>query len=301
MLRHSPKRKAGDDMNYKIEQYLDTVCNWLPTIKLRRRTRNELTEHFEDILDDYEEQGIEEEEAVNRAIEAMGDPNELHKKLKKAHKDLLFYVRLRNLVILLLVLFLFFKAFNYIRNELYIYCRGTTFEQAEKALYEDKTYINEEIKFLCEQEYNGKIYYIYYSKNIRNNKFTDYKDNYDYCLYTVETVHAFGRDFHDKFIYTSQYGEVRTVPSIYNDILYTTIDRKYYKFVEPMDAEYFTVDLIPLDRLYGKHTTTSHSDMQQSEFYKMPKTPGAAVIEAPDGFQLSSVRMYDENKQEIPR
>lgn len=305
-------------MNTKIESYLNTVCNHLPTKKLRKRTRNELSEHFEDILDDYRKQGIPESETIARAIAEMGDPEALHKQLKSAHKSLVWYVRLRNILIIAIVLFLIFVVYPYASDQYYAYSCGTTFEEAEKFLYEKAADKNEDIQFLCKQEYEGKIYYIYYSYDVCD---VLQSKSYQYNLYTIESIRAFGKDFHDKFICQQQYTEWHSQPSIYNDILYLTVAKdklvltddfytlhtsvttaRIFAFVKPMDAKYFTVHLLKIDEEYVNAQKNPNYIPGKSEFYEVPTTPGSVVIKAPDGYELGFVvTLYDENKQEISR
>ena len=65
------------------------VCRWVRFRPDRAAITAELTAHWEDHAAALMERGIPEEEAARRALEAMGDPEEIGKELDKSHSPLL--------------------------------------------------------------------------------------------------------------------------------------------------------------------------------------------------------------------
>lgn len=300
-------------IHYKIEYYLDTVCYWLPTMGLRKRTRRELSEHFEDILDDYAEQGIGEDEAVDRAIKEMGDPNELHKQLKKAHRVPLWYARFRNALIA--VFCIFFLYFGYpISKDIGTYISAKSFEEAEESMYSDPANIDSDIKFVCKQKYNGKVYYIYYStEDTVLYKGTEFEEvGKEYKIHTFESINVFGREFTEKFTHTTQRDKVE----YNNDNIYKSVfsvwlswlslydseegtEAQVVLFLGKTSAKYFTVDLYSREEVQEELKSDSFPEPYKSNFYEVPEAPGYVLVEAPEGFSMGTLRLYDKNKQEL--
>lgn len=73
----------------KVDEFLNEVCNQVRYKKAHRHIKEELKSHIEDRTSDYMEQGYDEEKAVSKAIDNMGDAKELGKKLNKQHKPYL--------------------------------------------------------------------------------------------------------------------------------------------------------------------------------------------------------------------
>ncbi len=75
---------VGD--NSKISEYIDYVCSYVKYKAAHKEIKRELSSHIEDIVDEYEEKGILQEEAVSKAVERMGDGVSLGNQLNIAHK-----------------------------------------------------------------------------------------------------------------------------------------------------------------------------------------------------------------------
>ena len=72
-----------------IGQFCDHVCMYVRFRPDHAAIRAELAAHWEDHAAALMERGIPEEEAARRALEAMGDPEEIGKELDKSHSPLL--------------------------------------------------------------------------------------------------------------------------------------------------------------------------------------------------------------------
>jgi hypothetical protein len=70
----------------KLEQYLDRVCRSIGGPRsLRQHVRQELREHLLDAAAQHKAAGLPEEEALNRALEDFGGPEEVRSELEAMH------------------------------------------------------------------------------------------------------------------------------------------------------------------------------------------------------------------------
>ncbi|MBZ9607717.1 FtsW/RodA/SpoVE family cell cycle protein [Clostridium estertheticum] len=75
---------VGD--NSKISEYIDYVCSFVKYKEAHKEIQEELSSHIEDIVDEYSEKGISQEESVNKAVNRVGDGITVGKQLNIAHK-----------------------------------------------------------------------------------------------------------------------------------------------------------------------------------------------------------------------
>ncbi|MBM6664803.1 permease prefix domain 1-containing protein [Flavonifractor plautii] len=71
-----------------FDRFCDQVCASIRWPPARRLAREELTAHLEDHAAALEEQGVPPEDAALRAVEAMGDPQEIGRQLDRCHSPL---------------------------------------------------------------------------------------------------------------------------------------------------------------------------------------------------------------------
>lgn len=70
----------------QIKEFLDNVCERIKYKPIREEIREELENHIEEKKEMYIEYGLEEKQAEERAVEQMGNAEEIGKKLDKVHK-----------------------------------------------------------------------------------------------------------------------------------------------------------------------------------------------------------------------
>lgn len=109
-----------------INEFLNNVCDKIKYKPIRNEISEELKNHIEEQKEDFIQNGIEEKLAEEKAIENMGNAEELGKKLNKIHRPKLDW----KLVVLILILITFgiLVAIIRMRNEMssdYMYSRGT--------------------------------------------------------------------------------------------------------------------------------------------------------------------------------
>src|SRR5437763_2226988 len=70
----------------KLEHYLDQVCRGIGGPRaLRQHVRQELREHLRDAAAEYKAAGLSEGEALDRALEDFGGPEEVRSGLGATH------------------------------------------------------------------------------------------------------------------------------------------------------------------------------------------------------------------------
>lgn len=90
----------------QIKDFLDKVCNEIKYKPIRKEIGQELENHIEEAKEEFMKKGESEEVAIDKAIQEMGDAQNLGKQLNKIHKPKLDYKLLILLVILLCFTFL---------------------------------------------------------------------------------------------------------------------------------------------------------------------------------------------------
>ena len=90
-------------MDKKIDKFLSSVCNYIKNKEVHKEVYEELKSHIYEIVEEYEESGLTEEEAINKAIERMGNPNDIGEKLNKVHKPKIDWINIGLITIMMLI------------------------------------------------------------------------------------------------------------------------------------------------------------------------------------------------------
>lgn len=72
--------------NDKIEQYVSEICTLVKNKRVHNSIKEEITNHIEELTQDYMDVGISGEEAVEKAIAQMGSAQVVGRDLNKIHK-----------------------------------------------------------------------------------------------------------------------------------------------------------------------------------------------------------------------
>ena len=100
----------------EVYEYLDQVEKQIRQEAVRKEIRTELGQHIEDQADFYQESGMSRAEAVERAVEDMGDPVETGVQLDMVHQPQLDK-KLMLAVAILLAVEAILQIFYYLRIE----------------------------------------------------------------------------------------------------------------------------------------------------------------------------------------
>lgn len=85
----------------QIKEFLNNVCEQIKYKPIRNEISEELENHINETKENYIEEGMEEKEAEEKAINQMGNAEEIGKRLNKIHKPK-FNLQLLILVFILL-------------------------------------------------------------------------------------------------------------------------------------------------------------------------------------------------------
>lgn len=87
----------------QIKEFLDNVYERIKYKPIRVEIREELENHIEEKKEMYIEYGLEEKQAEERAVEQMGNAEEIGKKLDKIHKPRLDWKTLLFVLVLVVI------------------------------------------------------------------------------------------------------------------------------------------------------------------------------------------------------
>lgn len=281
-------RKYHDFKSAK-EIYIERVLYHIHYGRLKKRIKEEIENHMNDIYEDFKGDFDTEIEVTKKVIEEMGDPDELGLELKEANKTKLFIARLYKIAIGVGVIPLSLFAIVLIVNvwiEVRPYFTGTDIETKEMQIVEN--YNNgEPIHLLAEIEYDGIIYRYYLPDKEPENR----------CIFfRTQSIKVFGISVKDKFV---EYGKSsgpednetrlsigRTFGTDYLWILYGETKQKYVKrYYEPIDSD-------------------SELEPYWSDFITVPQygtyeNPVIIYDQPPEGYKWNSFKEYDENKEPV--
>jgi len=94
----------------EIKNFIENVCNQIKYKPARKEVAEEIELHLEEIKNNYLCKGYKEKEAEEKAVEQMGNAEEIGKKLNKIHKPQLDWILL--ILICILIGFGFLVALN---------------------------------------------------------------------------------------------------------------------------------------------------------------------------------------------
>ena len=96
----------------QIKEFLDNVCNQIKYKPIRENIAEELKNHIEETKENYIQEGLQEKKAEEKAINEMGDAEEIGKSLNKIHRPKFDW----KLVLIIIVLLCFGGLVSFIRT-----------------------------------------------------------------------------------------------------------------------------------------------------------------------------------------
>lgn len=115
------------DEHFKIKNYINEVCSFIKFKEAHGEVSKELVSHIEDIYDEYMNEGMAEEDALDKSISRMGSSEEVGKQLNLAHKGAPDWITLILTMILVnigVVLMYIMNKNNLVSNLDYIFTRS---------------------------------------------------------------------------------------------------------------------------------------------------------------------------------
>lgn len=276
------------DFDTEKKIYIGKVLNHIHYRKLHARIYEELSNHLDDMYEDFSRECDDEIEITKKVIDEMGNPDELGEELKKANATKLLMARVFKIVCFILSIPLLYSAWvvtAHIGMEIIDYTRTYTITEAEEWIMENKTE-GKAIKLLTEVEHNGVVHRIYVPEV--------QSENFD--IYHINSTKLFGINIKDRFEYShSTYisSDEYTIANLNTDS-YRLSDALFIYFDDP-EEEYLKIEYISLED--GSRGTWS-------DFIKIPQNgtvdkPEYVLFDCPDGYRWSRYERFDENKELI--
>lgn len=72
--------------NKKIKEFLDNILSCIRNKDIHSEVKMEIESHIFEVIDEFIDNGLNEEDAVDKAIKRMGQSNEIGRRLNKIHK-----------------------------------------------------------------------------------------------------------------------------------------------------------------------------------------------------------------------
>ena len=282
------------DFNTEKNIYIGKVLEHIHYKKLHTRIYEELSDHLDDMYDDFSTECDDEKEITKRVLEEMGHPHYLGLELKKANRAKLFWARIFKIacaIFTLPLLYLGIVVISHIGMEISHYFNAYDIEKMEQCMIENYN-DGEPIKFLTEVEKDGIVYKFYIPEKQSEN---------DFEVYYTKSIKVFGISLKDKF---SERGgshmgnssrSTDAVLLITEGVPNSDYDCLYF-FSKPCDTKYVKIYFEPFLDNDVKPYWSDYIEIPQNGTIDNPKW---LLIECPDGYQWNNYERFDENKEVI--
>ena len=276
------------DFNTEKSIYIGKVLNHIHYKKLHTRIYEEISNHMDDMYEDFSASCDDEKEITKRVLEEMGHPHYLGLELKKANKTILFWARMFKIacaVLTLPIIYLSIVAVLLVGSEISDFSHTHTVKEAEQWIVEEKN-DGKTINLLTEIEHEGVVHRIYVP---------EFQDEEDFNIYHIASTKFFGINIKDKFEFahsTFLSSDDYTIADLeesfgLSDVLFIYFDTPEEKYLK---VEYISRE--------------DNSRGTWSDFIEIPqdgtmKNPKCVLFDCPDGYRWSHYKRYDENKEPI--
>lgn len=280
--------KEFKDFNTEKKIYIGKVLNHIHYKKLHTRIYEELSDHLDDMYEDFSTECDDEKEITKRVFEEMGQPHHLGLELKRANKTKLLQVKIiRTLGVLLCVPVLYsaLVMLIHIGTEFENYFYASTAEEAEEWILENRTN-GKPIELLTEIEHDDVVHRIYVPE-------TQSED--DFRIYHIYSTKFFGFNIKNRF----ERSHCSFGPS--DDYTMASLDQRPIRdelviYFNKPDYNYIKVQFKPVDDGLEEYWS-DYIEIPQDATIDSPKY---FIIDCPDGYRWNNYERFDENKELIP-
>lgn len=275
------------DFNTEKSIYIGKVLNHIHYKKLHTRIYEEISNHMDDMYEDFSTNCDDEKEITKRVLEEMGHPHYLGLELKKANKTKLFWARVFKIACVFLTLPILYSAYVLVAQiglEVSDYFHADTVKEAEEWILENRTY-GQPIKLLTELEHDGVVHRIYVPQ-VQNKE--------DFQIYHIHSTDFFGINVKNRF----ERSHCSFGPS--DNYTMASLDQHPIRdeliiYFNTPDYQYMKVEFIPTEDGLEKYW---------SDFIEIPQdatidNPKHFILDCPDGYRWSNYERFNENKELI--
>lgn len=282
------------DFDTEKKIYIGKVLRHIHYKKLHTRIYEEISNHMDDMYEDFSAGCDDEIEVTKKILEEMGHPHYLGLELKKANKTKLFWVKIFKIACVIFTLPILYSAYvlvAHIGMEISHYFNAYDIEKMEQLIVEDYN-DGEPIKFLTEVEKDGIVFKMYISEK-------QSEDNL--VVYYTKSIKVFGISVKDKFgergggHLGNSSRSTEAVLLLTEGVPNSDYDCLYF-FSEPSDTKYI--------KIYYEPFLDNKVEPYWSEYIEIPQNgttdnPKWLLIECPDGYKWDNYKRFDENKEVI--
>lgn len=271
------------------ENYLSVACKPIHKEKrLYKRIYNELSEHMDDMYEDFVNNGIDEDSVPELIIEEMGNAEELGKELYNANKKKYLTSRTITLLVRTAIILICLIYAPPILDELVDYVQYFDVKDVETALIEEYG----EMTFLGEYESNGGNYRLYIPV-------TQPEDCYK--VYFAESAKFFGKNLPNKyssFGYDFSGSPLITCTFINSGDCFMCENARFEVFLAPSNAKYVSFTYKPC---YHYNPYATEENEITSEIFEITDAPCVIEIESIQGYSMYKYNYFDENLNPVDK
>ena len=271
------------DFNTEKSIYIGKVLNHIHYKKLHTRIYEEISNHMDDMYEDFSSTCDDEKEVTKKVLEEMGNPNKLGIELKEANKRILFVLGCFKRALIIFILAFAINISEAVVKEVYPYIKSEDSSTIQEAINQENYSGKGETELLIEIERNDVVYRVYVT--------TVLPENYIHTTLAY-SIKLFGFPVKDKFISSGGTGIGSLNATHFVDIdeelelaIYFGNDKERYLkcYYEPIDSE-------------------SKLDAYWSDFIELPQdasteNPKYLYLNIPKGYDLGKIERFNENKE----
>ncbi|MBR5246155.1 MAG: hypothetical protein IKV25_02140 [Clostridia bacterium] len=284
--------KELKDFNTEKSIYIGKVLEHIHYKKLHTRIYEEISNHMDDMYEDFSSTCDDEKEITKKVLDEMGHPHYLGLELKKANKAKLFWARFFKITISISAIPLAFCIIILTTNifsEIRPYFKATDIETKEMRIVE-KYNNGEPIKFLFETEVDGIVHRYYLPE-----KQSESSDVY----FDTQSIKVFGISVKDKFV---EYG--RSTGPLDNELTIQLgnsgrLEDSYLVLTAPADYKYVRFRFQHNECSIKNEATTFWGDYIEIPDDITYENPFVVFIDCPDDCYWYQREFYNENKEVV--
>ena len=271
------------------EKYLSVACKSIRKEKrLYKRIHNELSEHMDDMYEDFVNDGIDESSVPELILEEMGNAEDLNNELYNANKKKYLTSRTITLLVRTAIILICLIYAPPILDELVDYVQYYNVEDVEAALTEEYG----EMTFLGEYESNGGNYRLYVPNTQPENC---------YEVYSAQSAKFFGKNLPDKFCAYGRdfYGSPHITCMFTNSgDCFMCENARFEVFLAPSNAKYVSFTYKPCSH---NNPYATDNDEITSEIFEITDIPCVIEVESIEGYSMYQYNYFDENLNPIDK
>lgn len=271
------------------KDYLSTACKSIhKDKKLYKRIYNELSEHMDDMYEDFVNDGIDENSVSDMILKEMGNADDLNKELYQANKKRYLTTRTITLLVRTAIIIICLIYAPPILDELVDYVQYYNVEDVEAALTEEYG----EMTFLGEYESNGGNYRLYVPITQPENC---------YEVYFAQSAKFFGKNLPNKYSsFGHDFGGSPHITCMFTNSgdCFMCQNARFEVFLAPSNAKYVS---FTYKACSGCNPYAKDEDIITSEIFEITDAPCVIEVKSIEGYSMYKYNYFDENLNPVDK